>query len=67
MWWEKVKFSDLTVPLISQISKVSKIPDFRVGARCSGQKMSVIGLMDGGKYGTAERAKACLEKLKAKI
>lgn len=33
MWWEKVKFSDLTVPLISQISKVSKIPDFRVGGK----------------------------------
>lgn len=62
-----MKFSDLKVSLISQIAKVGKIPDFRVGARYSGQKISVIGFMGGGKYGTTEMAKACSEKLQAKV
>lgn len=29
--------------------------------------MSVVGFMGGGKYGTAGMAKACSEKLKAKV
>lgn len=53
-----MKFSDLKVSLIFQIAKVGKIPDFRVGTRYSGEKISVIGFMGGGKYGTAEMAKA---------
>lgn len=53
-----MKFSDLKVSLMFQIAKVGKIPDFRVGTRYSGEKIFVIGFMGGGKYGTAEMAKA---------